>query len=1128
MDASMDFAIDPNSSQIARLSICEMKFMINMAIPMRVLSCPIWASKWRVLQPSLCSNSANFPIRNASKSSRKPQKKKKNSAIAGMSEEHQLLLKTFPNPKGILNNVILSNAKCSSIQDVVTYKTEDIPAEKKGAQVLKKSILTLNWPEVMAVEGSGRKKRGAELVAAALACARLKELGLMDDNNNPLLPDVVYKTEDRRIFLRKQNQPDIIEADEQVSKELSSFLKKLKNQESKNSEDNDQTHKDLSFYSMMMSEEETAERVTDIFSDKPYKHLSESKRDIRNGILLQRLINQRSNPDIAEIMKKVQTLPILDKREEILSIINANQVVVLCGETGCGKTTQMPQFLLDDWIRQDMGSQCNIVITQPRRISTISTAERIALERGEKVGKTVGYQIRLHRRMPESHGCMLVCTTGILLKKLQQNPDLTGISHVIVDEVHERDVNTDFLLVLLKNALERNTKVKLILMSASINPGLFSKYFDDCPMINVPGFMYPVKEYFLPETLADLDINPNKHKSPLFEQENKTKAKDQSKKSRKNQRAPPTNVDLVVEVIKAIDEKKPAGAILCFLPGWQDIKSVYDKLLRAWDQSRDEHEVYPVHSHITVDNQQAMFDIPPVGVRKVVLATNVAETSITIGDVVYVVNTGNHKEERFDSDLGVSCLDLHWASKANITQRKGRAGRRQPGECFHLFDEDVYKQMSKFQTAEILRIPLEQIVVQAKVHNEAVSAEMFLAQALEPPPSQAVSGAIDLLQDLDILNEKEELTSLGKKISCFGSDPRIAKAIIFSTIFRCVDPILTIAASLCNRDIFRENLDNRKLIMKKMKEYSGDGESDHLMRVALYQGWEEQQKAGRQSAFSYVQSHHLSLLTLQFIRGLRRQFASNLEDSGMVMMSSECFDPSARCNENSGDPELIKAVICSAFYPNLLKARFGKHEKGKLRTNKLIFKDLDSNNILLHRRSVNCGKKDFRSKWLTYFSKIRSDVTFVRDCSVIHPMAVVAFAGNTLYIDKLSQRERKEVLAEHAGISPAHLVKLVIDDEQIPHESGEDGSEFSPWEGLPITFYMTKDTALYTMAFIKAMKHMTEECLTNEAAFLSGSALERHSALLSLFSKLLGTQVLHSQQGQPAEQVEQKQLTSGS
>nr|XP_054750165.1 ATP-dependent RNA helicase DHX30-like [Lytechinus pictus] len=416
------------------------------------------------------------------------------------------------------------------------------------------------------------------------------------------------------------------------------------------------------------------------------------------------------------------------------------------------------------------------------------------------------------------------------------------------------------------------------------------------------------------------------------------------------------------------------------------------------------HRDPPVHSHVTVDNQQAMFDIPPVGVRKVVLATNVAETSITIGDVVYVVNTGNHKEERFDSDLGVSCLDLHWTSKANIKQRKGRAGRRQPGECFHLFDEDVYKKMSQFQTAEILRIPLEQIVVQAKVHDDGVSAEKFLAQAIEPPPSQAVSSAIDLLQDLTILDEKEELTALGRKISRFGSDPRIAKAVIYAAIFRCVDPILTIAASLCIRDPFRENLDNRKLIMEKMQEFSGDSESDHLMRVAIYQGWEEQKKSGGQSASSYVQSHQLYLPTLQFIRGLRRQFASNLEDSGMVMMSDECFDSSARCNENSDDPELIKAVICSAFYPNLLKARLGKHEKGKLRTNKLIFKDLDSNNVLLHRRSVNCAKKDFRSKWLTYFSKVRSDATFVRDCSVIHPMAVIAFAGNTLYVDNLTQR----------------------------------------------------------------------------------------------------------------------------
>ncbi|XP_072173861.1 ATP-dependent RNA helicase DHX30-like [Diadema setosum] len=1008
------------------------------------------------------------------------------------------LLKDFPNPKGILNKLI-SQGTSDSPAKFLRYLTNNDP-------FMKRSTLKLSWPAELEFKGYGRKKKEAEIMATARACHTLKEQGLLDENNNPHLPEkVLYDKESIRKFLRDQTQPDLLEFDETVKDDLCKLVQHVKDNEAVAGE-TVLSENPTPFYSSMMPEEPYPP-IRDVITDEQYQPLSTAKSDRKSGALLQKLVNRGSKVP-KELQTVIKSLPIAEMRDEIVSIIDENQVTVLCGETGCGKTTQVPQFILDDWIQRAVGSRCNVVTTQPRRVSVISTAKRIALERGERMRETTGYQIRLDRMTPENHGCMLFCTTGILLQKLRQNPDLRGVSHVIIDEAHERDINIDFLLILLRDVLKRNERIKLVLMSASINPTLFSKYFDNAPVINVPGFMHPVKEFFLPETLAELGINPSTHKSPIFQAERANQEKTRITRGKKlTGKAPPTNVDLVVDVIKAIDQKKPPGAILCFLPSWQDIRSVNDKLKADWGKS-DKYVIYPVHSNITMDNQQAMFDIPPEGVRKVVLATNIAETSITIGDVVYVVDPGNHKEERFSAEYGVSCLDLHWASRANIRQRKGRAGRRQPGECFHLFDRDVFNRMSEYQVPEMLRIPLEHIVVQAKVHNDSLSAAEFLSHALETPPPEAVSAAVDLLQDLDIMDNDEHLTPLGQKVACFACDPRIAKALIFSAIFRCVDPILTIAASLSTRDLFRENLENRKEIMELMQKFAQGNESDHLVRLEAYQGWFRRQvEEGRESADEYVQSNQLYLPTLQFIRGLRRQFASNLEDADMVMSMEDCFNPEAGCNEYSRDAEIVKAVICSAFYPNLLRASYGKHESGKLKPDKLVFKDLDHSGVLLYRKSVNCGSQTLSSRWLTYFSKMRIDVTFVRDCSVVHPLAVIAFVGNVRYMEKLSNKDKKVLHSRGDSVNfhDNSLVKLVIDDNHPASAAREGGREYSPWEGLPISFYVKAEMADCAIEYLNAIHSMIEECLREDALFMTENTRDKHSSLLAMFSRLLHT-----------------------
>lgn len=334
-------------------------------------------------------------------------------------------------------------------------------------------------------------------------------------------------------------------------------------------------------------------------------------------------------------------------RDDIISQLESERVLLVKGEPGCGKSTQLPQFILDHFTQQGKGTDCNIVITQPRRISAISLAERVAHERRERLGESVGYQVRLQSVLPQGpSGGVLFCSTGILLRRLQNNPSLLGCSHVILDEAHERDLNTDILIVLLNRALQKNPDLKLVIMSATINAGLFEKYFN-CSTINVPGFTYPVKMHFL-EDMLNLGIKG-------------VTSQDMSLPN------PAPNSEQMARVVQWISKTKPPGAILCFLPGWSEIQKLKRELEEVLNHKN--HIILPVHSRLPHSDQALIFNRAPEGVRKVILATNIAETSITINDVVYVVDSCAHKEIRLQHDTGLSSIDNQWVSQGNINQR---------------------------------------------------------------------------------------------------------------------------------------------------------------------------------------------------------------------------------------------------------------------------------------------------------------------------------------------------------------------------------------------------------------------------------------------------------------------------
>ena len=278
----------------------------------------------------------------------------------------------------------------------------------------------------------------------------------------------------------------------------------------------------------------------------------------------------------------------------------------------------------------------------------------------------------------------------MLLRKILSNPNLEGVSHVIIDEIHERNIQIDLMCILLKKLLEENKNVKLLLMSASFNTSLFASYFNTSAVIHISGKMYPVEEYFL-EDLVD--------KIPTAKVE--------------DHKRPNLDADLIVDTINFIDKNELQGAILCFLPGWHEIRTVQTKLLE--ENSSKNFLICPIHSRLPHDQQKIIFSKPTEGQRKIILATNIAETSITVNDVVYVINSGLQKGTKLDTQIGIASLSTEWITKANVRQRKGRAGRVKPGKCYHLFSWKTFIKMEEYPVAEILRTPLEKVILDCKV-----------------------------------------------------------------------------------------------------------------------------------------------------------------------------------------------------------------------------------------------------------------------------------------------------------------------------------------------------------------------------------------------------------------------------
>lgn len=430
-----------------------------------------------------------------------------------------------------------------------------------------------------------------------------------------------------------------------------------------------------------------------------------------------------------------------------------------------------------------------------------------------QVGHIVGFQVRLNSAFNPKTGRILYCTTGILLRQIQTDPYLNKCTHVILDEAHERDVNTDLLMNLMREALKNNPNLKLIIMSATIDINLFKTYFNDPPVMHIPGFAYPVKSYYLGDIkkLNMVRTCENWYKNN-----------------------PAVIYEDISKVVQWIHKNKPEGAILVFLPGWEEIVKIKNSLLSIYNDSQC--SIVTIHSKLSYEDQKRIFRRVPPGVRKIILATNIAETSVTVDDIVYVIDCGIQKETKFDTDKGVMCIDNQQISQSSMLQRRGRAGRVSPGECYHIYPKECSEQMSKYSLPEILRVSLTKIVLDAKVYSHNMNAEEFFSHLPCPPKDTAVKNAVEELQDLEMLDENENLTLLGRVVSDFQLPPKLSKAMIHSVIYKCVIPIVDITTLFSfDSNMFSTTLTDKEAIKEAKSEYCAD--SDHIAQMILFEQW---------------------------------------------------------------------------------------------------------------------------------------------------------------------------------------------------------------------------------------------------------------------------------------------------
>ncbi|XP_053103820.1 ATP-dependent RNA helicase A isoform X2 [Hemicordylus capensis] len=716
--------------------------------------------------------------------------------------------------------------------------------------------------------------------------------------------------------------------------------------------------------------------------------------DLKNNLTYQ----LENDQELQKILQERDTLPVKKFEREILDTIHQNSVVIIRGATGCGKTTQVPQYILDEYVHNGRAAECSIVVTQPRRISAVSVAERVSAERGEEPGNSCGYSVRFESMLPRPHASVMFCTVGVLLRKLEAG--IRGISHVIVDEIHERDINTDFLLVVLRDVVQAYPEIRVILMSATIDTSMFCEYFFNCPIIEVFGRTFPVQEYFLEDCIQMTHfIPPPKDKKKKDKDEEGGEDDDancnlicgdeygpETKRCMAQLNEKETPFELIEALLKYIETLNAPGAVLIFLPGWNLIYTMQKYLEMNPHFGSQRYRVLPLHSQIPREEQRKVFDPVPNGMTKVILSTNIAETSITINDVVYVIDSCKQKVKLFTAHNNMTNYATVWASKTNLEQRKGRAGRVRPGFCFHLCSRARFERLETHMTPEMFRTPLHEIALSIKLLRLGGIGQ-FLAKAIEPPPLDAVIEAEHTLRELDALDSNDELTPLGRILARLPIEPRLGKMMIMGCTFYVGDAVCTISAATCFPEPF---ISEGKRLGYVHRNFAGNRFSDHVALLSVFQAWDDARMGGEDAEIRFCEHKRLNMATLRMTWEAKVQLKDILVNSGFP---EECL--MTQIFNNTGPDnnlDVVISLLAFGLYPNVCYHK----EKRKILTT-------EGRNALIHKSSVNCpfSSQDMKypSPFFVFGEKIRTRAISAKAMTLVSPLQLLLFGSKKVVSD---------------------------------------------------------------------------------------------------------------------------------
>ena len=639
---------------------------------------------------------------------------------------------------------------------------------------------------------------------------------------------------------------------------------------------------------------------------------------------INKFTGQTYSDDYYKLLKKRMSLPVWSSRKQILELVEKNRIVIIQGETGSGKTTQIPQFLLD------AGYYGGIVCTQPRRVAAMSIAKRVSQEMEVELGEQVGYTVRFDDKTSKNTLIKYV-TDGLLLKEATTDHTLKKYQIIIIDEAHERTLSTDILFGFLKELMEKRKELKLIIMSATFDIEKFQNYFD-APLAIIKGRTYPVDIIYLSSPTDDY-------------------------------------VDCAVKKVIQIHKEEKPGDILLFLTGEEEIESACQQIRDGIEELGDEvgyANVIPIYSTLPPYLQEKIFEPPPetnprgIKGRKIVVATNIAESSITIDGIVYVVDPGFTKQKVFNPRGKMESLLINIISKENADQRAGRAGRTKPGKCFRLYTEESYqKELKKSSIPEILRSNITSVVLNLlKLGiNDLVHFDF-----IDPPAPETMMRAIEMLNYLGAMDDDGKLTELGSQMNQFPLEPELSKMVLAGVKYKCINDMLTLAATLSVKSPFlrprgKENeADSKKY---QFTHHTGD----HITLIMAF-------NAFKKNEFSkdWCRDNFINFRTMKAIDNVRGQLADILTKMNIIVPQNDYN------NEIKGKRErrIIKSLIAGYFSQVAHLESAGYYITVK-----------DNQYVFIHPSSYLHGSR--KATWVLFQEFVLTSKNYIRTVTEIQP-----------------------------------------------------------------------------------------------------------------------------------------------